>query len=127
MISGRISDSAVHPRDKKTWYIAVAAGGRVENDERRHHWTPGLRSAGRLLDRHRCDRSQDPNVVWVGHGGNNATARRSRTETGSTKSVDGGPNVAEHGTSRVGAHRKDRHRSRNSDCRLSWPRRDLSR
>src|SRR4051794_14798806 len=26
MISGRISDIAVHPRDKKTWYIGVAAG-----------------------------------------------------------------------------------------------------
>src|SRR3954471_21015547 len=27
MISGRISDIAVHPRDKKIWFIGVAAGG----------------------------------------------------------------------------------------------------
>src|SRR5262245_31722379 len=40
MISGRITDLAVHPRDKKTWYIGVAAGGIWKTTNAGTTWTP---------------------------------------------------------------------------------------
>ena len=39
-ISWRISDLAVHPRDKKVWYIAVASGGVWKTSDDGRTWTP---------------------------------------------------------------------------------------
>ena len=43
MISGRIADLAVNPKDKSTWYVAAATGGLWKTDECRHDLESGLR------------------------------------------------------------------------------------
>jgi photosystem II stability/assembly factor-like uncharacterized protein len=89
MISGRISDLAVHPRDKKTWYIGVAAGGVWKTTNAGTTWTPvfdqqSVYSIGTVV----ID-PKNPNVVWVGTGENNAQ-RAVAYGDGIYKSVDAG-------------------------------------
>src|SRR4051812_37992389 len=89
MISGRISDVAVNPRDKKIWYVGVAAGGVWKTTNAGTTWTPvfdqqSTYSIGTIvLD------PKNPNVVWVGSGENNAQRAVSYGD-GVYKSVDGG-------------------------------------
>jgi photosystem II stability/assembly factor-like uncharacterized protein len=89
MISGRITDLAVHPRDKKTWYIGVAAGGVWKTTNAGTTWTPVFDaqptySVGAIV----IDQ-KNPNVVWVGSGENNAQRAVSYGD-GVYKSVDAG-------------------------------------
>jgi photosystem II stability/assembly factor-like uncharacterized protein len=89
MISGRITDLAVHPRDKKTWYIGVAAGGVWKTTNAGTTWTPvfdqqSTYSVGTVV----ID-PKNPNVVWVGTGENNAQ-RAVAYGDGVYKSVDAG-------------------------------------
>ena len=72
MISGRITDLAVDPRDKKTWYVGAAAGGVWKTTNAGTTWTPvfdrqSTYSIGAIV----ID-AKHPNVVWVGTGENNA-------------------------------------------------------
>ncbi|HVZ78958.1 MAG TPA: hypothetical protein VG818_13330 [Gemmatimonadaceae bacterium] len=89
MISGRISDLAVHPRDKATWYVAAASGGLWKTTNAGTTWMPifdgqGSYSIGTVvLD------PNNPNVVWVGTGENNAQRSVSYGD-GVYKSIDGG-------------------------------------
>ncbi len=89
MISGRITDLAVNPRDKKTWYIGVAAGGVWKTTNAGTTWTPifdqqTTYSVGTVV----ID-PKNPNVVWVGSGENNAQ-RAVAYGDGVYKSVDAG-------------------------------------
>lgn len=69
--SGRIADIAVHP-DKKTWYVGVASGGVWKTENAGTTWSPifdgqASYSIGTVtLD------PNDPDVIWVGTGENNA-------------------------------------------------------
>ncbi len=69
--SGRIGDIAVHP-NKRTWYVGVASGGVWKTENAGTTWSPifdgqASYSIGTVtLD------PNDPNVVWVGTGENNA-------------------------------------------------------
>ena len=70
LMSGRISDIAVHPTKRSTWYVAVGSGGVWKTVNAGTTWTPifddqGSYSIGCItLD------PNDPNTVWVGSGEN---------------------------------------------------------
>ena len=40
LVSGRISDIAVHPRHRSTWYVAAASGGVWKTENAGTTWTP---------------------------------------------------------------------------------------
>lgn len=89
MISGRITDIAVNPRDKAMWYVAAASGGLWKTENAGTTWTPvfdhePVYSIGVVtLD------PNNPNVVWVGTGEYNAQRSVSYGD-GVYKSEDGG-------------------------------------
>src|SRR5262249_29260611 len=70
LMSGRISDIAVHPTKPGTWYVAAASGGVWKTTNAGTTWTPIFDdqpsySIGALaLD------PTNPDVVWVGTGEN---------------------------------------------------------
>ncbi|HEU4989371.1 MAG TPA: hypothetical protein VFT41_06295 [Gemmatimonadaceae bacterium] len=89
MISGRITDIAVNPRNESQWYVAAASGGVWKTDNAGTTWTPvfdhePVYSIGVVtLD------PNNPNVVWVGTGEYNAQRSVSYGD-GVYKSQDGG-------------------------------------
>jgi photosystem II stability/assembly factor-like uncharacterized protein len=89
MVSGRISDIAVNPRDKRIWYVGVAAGGVWKTTNAGTTFTPVFDQqttysiANVVIDPH------NPNIVWVGTGENNAQRAVSYGD-GVYKSVDAG-------------------------------------
>jgi photosystem II stability/assembly factor-like uncharacterized protein len=89
MISGRISDLAVNPRDKSTWYVAAATGGLWKTVNAGTTWNPVFDDQGSFslgcvtLD------PNNPLVVWVGTGENNSQRSVSYGD-GVYKSIDGG-------------------------------------
>ena len=87
--SGRIADVAVHPRDKRTWYVAVASGGVWKTTNAGITWTPIFDSEGSYSIADVEIDPVNPNVVWVGTGENNAQRSVSFGD-GVYKSIDGG-------------------------------------
>ncbi len=89
VISGRISDLAVHPTDRSTWYVATASGGLWKTTNAGTSFSPifdGEKSYSIgvvVLD------PNNPNVVWAGTGENNAQRSVSYGD-GVYKSIDGG-------------------------------------
>jgi photosystem II stability/assembly factor-like uncharacterized protein len=89
LVSGRISDIAVHPRQPKRYFVSVASGGVWKTDNAGTTWKPvfdkqGSYSVGCVtLD------PGDPLVVWVGTGENNSQ-RSVGYGDGVYKSIDGG-------------------------------------
>jgi photosystem II stability/assembly factor-like uncharacterized protein len=87
--SGRVSDFAVHPEDRATYYVAVASGGVWKTVNNGTTWKPifdgeGSYSIGCVtLD------PKDPLTVWVGTGENNSQ-RSVGYGDGVYKSTDGG-------------------------------------
>ncbi len=70
LMSGRISDIAIHPQDKSTWYIAVGSGGVWKTVNAGTTWTPvfdaqPVYSIGCVtID------PKNPDTIWVGTGEN---------------------------------------------------------
>jgi photosystem II stability/assembly factor-like uncharacterized protein len=70
LMSGRIADLAIHPKDRATWYVAVGSGGVWKTVNAGTTWTPifddqGSYSIGCLaIDPNR------PDTIWVGTGEN---------------------------------------------------------
>jgi photosystem II stability/assembly factor-like uncharacterized protein len=89
MISGRISDVAVNPRDKKTWYVGAAAGGVWKTTNAGTTWTPVFDGQSSYSVGTVVIDPKNPNVVWVGTGENNAQ-RAVNYGDGVYKSVDAG-------------------------------------
>ncbi|OYV64302.1 MAG: hypothetical protein B7Z72_13420 [Gemmatimonadetes bacterium 21-71-4] len=89
MISGRITDIAVNPRDESQWYVGAASGGLWKTDNAGTTWTPvfdgePVYSIGVVtLD------PNNPSVVWVGTGEYNAQ-RSVAYGDGVYRSEDGG-------------------------------------
>jgi photosystem II stability/assembly factor-like uncharacterized protein len=89
LVSGRVVDLAIDPRDTRTWYVAVASGGVWKTVNAGTTFTPvfdgeGSYSIGCV--------TLDPNdslTVWVGSGENNSQ-RSVAWGDGVYKSVDGG-------------------------------------
>ncbi|MCU0288520.1 MAG: hypothetical protein MUF15_19270, partial [Acidobacteria bacterium] len=89
IMSGRISDIAVHPHDRATWYVAVGSGGVWKTENAGTTWTPIFDSQPSYsigcvsLDPH------NPNIVWVGTG-ENVSGRHVGFGDGIYKSLNGG-------------------------------------
>src|SRR5919201_503452 len=89
LTSGRISDLAVHPKDKKIWYVAAASGGVWKTTNAGTTWTPVFDNEASYSIGTVVIDSKNPSVVWVGTGENNAQ-RSVGYGDGVYKSVDGG-------------------------------------
>src|SRR5687767_4604777 len=89
LTSGRISDIAVHPRDHKIWYVAVASGGVFKTTNAGSTWTPIFDNEASYSIGTIVIDPNNPNVIWVGTGENNAQ-RSVAYGDGVYKSVDGG-------------------------------------
>ena len=89
MISGRIVDLAVNPRDKKVWYIGVAAGGVWKTINAGTTWTPVFDNQSTYSIGTITIDPKNPNTVWVGTGENNAQ-RAVAYGDGVYRSTDGG-------------------------------------
>jgi photosystem II stability/assembly factor-like uncharacterized protein len=90
-ISGRIGDLAVHPKDRDTWYVAVASGGVWKTTNHGVTFTPVFDGEASFAIGVVVIDPGNPNVVWVGTGENNAQRSVSYGD-GVYKSVDGGRN-----------------------------------
>src|SRR5678815_4315114 len=89
LVSGRISDVAVDPTNKKTWYVATAAGGVWKSVNAGLSFTPIFDGEGSFSTGAITIDPKNPNVVWVGSGENNAQ-RVVAYGDGVYKSIDGG-------------------------------------
>jgi len=89
LTSGRVSDFAFHPASKQTFYVSFASGGVWKTENNGITWKSVFDNEGSFaigvveLD------PENPNVVWVGSGENNAQ-RSVGFGDGVYKSVDGG-------------------------------------
>jgi photosystem II stability/assembly factor-like uncharacterized protein len=87
--SGRISDIAIHPYDRSTWYVAVGSGGVWKTVNCGTTWEPifdeqPAYSIGCVtIDPH------NPDVIWVGSG-ENVSGRHVGFGDGIYKSTNGG-------------------------------------
>ena len=89
LTSGRISDVAVDPTNKKTWYVATAAGGVWKSVNAGLSFTPVFDGEGSFSIGAITIDPKNPNVIWVGSGENNAQ-RVVAYGDGVYKSIDGG-------------------------------------
>lgn len=87
--SGRVSDIAIHPRNKNTWYIAAASGGVFKTVNAGTTFTPIFDGQGSYSIGCLAIDPNNPNVVWVGTGENN-NQRSVAYGDGVYKSEDGG-------------------------------------
>jgi photosystem II stability/assembly factor-like uncharacterized protein len=89
LMSGRVSDLAIHPQDQSTWYVAVGSGSLWKTTNSGTTWDPifddqGSYSIGCItLD------PNNPEVVWVGTG-ENVGGRHVGYGDGVYRSRDGG-------------------------------------
>jgi photosystem II stability/assembly factor-like uncharacterized protein len=89
IMSGRISDIAIHPKNRRVWYVAVGSGGVWKTENAGTTWTPifddqSSYSIGCLtLD------PNNPETVWVGTG-ENVSGRHVGYGDGVYKSLNGG-------------------------------------
>lgn len=87
--SGRISDLAVHPTDKSTYYVATASGGVWKTSNNGTTYEPIFDNEGSYSIGCVTLDPSNPNVVWVGTGENN-NQRSVGYGDGVYKSEDGG-------------------------------------
>ena len=89
LTSGRVSDFAFHPTQSQTFYVSMASGGVWKTENNGITWESVFDNEGSFaigvveLD------PNNPNIVWVGSGENNAQ-RSVGYGDGVYKSVDGG-------------------------------------
>ena len=89
VISGRISDLAIHPTKRSTWYVATASGGLWKTTNAGTKFDPIFDKEGSFAIGVVSLSPCNPNVVWVGTGENNAQRSVSYGD-GVYKSEDGG-------------------------------------
>ena len=89
LTSGRISDVAIDPSDKRTWYVGVAAGGVWKSTNGGISFTPIFDGQGSFSIGALAIDPRNRSVVWVGTGENNAQ-RVVAYGDGIYKSIDGG-------------------------------------
>ena len=89
LTSGRISDVAIDPSDKRTWYVGVAAGGVWKSTNGGISFTPIFDGQGSFSIGALAIDPGNRSVVWVGTGENNAQ-RVVAYGDGIYKSIDGG-------------------------------------
>ncbi len=89
VVSGRISDVAIHPANKSIWYVAAASGGVWKTANAGTSFSPIFDGEGSYSIGEVAIDPNNPNVVWVGTGENNAQRSVSYGD-GVYKSIDGG-------------------------------------
>ncbi len=89
LTSGRISDIAIHPSAKSTWYVAAASGGVWKSVNAGTTWTPIFDDQGSYAIGALAIDPADPLTVWVGTGENNSQ-RSVGYGDGIYRSTDGG-------------------------------------
>ncbi len=89
LMSGRVSDIAVHPRDRAHYFVAVASGGVWKTVNSGTTWEPLFDGEGSFSIGCVTIDPGNPLVVWVGTGENNSQ-RSVAYGDGVYKSVDGG-------------------------------------
>ena len=89
LMSGRISDIVIHPKDKATWYVAAGSGGVWKTENAGMNWTPVFDAqASYSIGCLTLDPS-NPEVVLVGTG-ENVSGRHVGYGDGVYKSLNGG-------------------------------------
>ena len=91
LTSGRVTDIAVHPSDKSTWYVAAGSAGVWKTVNGGTTWTPVFEDQGAYSIGVLAIDPKDPLTVWVGTGENNSQ-RSVGYGDGVYKSMDGGAN-----------------------------------
>jgi photosystem II stability/assembly factor-like uncharacterized protein len=91
LMSGRIGDFAVNPRDKHEYFVAVASGGVWKTVNGGITWSPVFDSQGSYSIGCVALDPQNANAVWVGTGENNSQ-RSVGFGDGVYRSLDGGKN-----------------------------------
>lgn len=89
LMSGRISDIAIHPQDRSTWYIAVGSGGVWKTVNSGTTWTPIFDTQPSYSIGCVTIDPKHPDVVWVGTG-ENVSGRHVGYGDGIYKSLNGG-------------------------------------
>ncbi len=89
LLSGRVSDLAVHAGNKKIWYVATASGGLWKTTNAGTTFSPIFDDQGSYSIGAVVIDPRNPNVVWVGTGENNAQRSVSYGD-GVYKPIDGG-------------------------------------
>jgi photosystem II stability/assembly factor-like uncharacterized protein len=89
LTSGRISDLAIHPVERTTWYVAVASGGVWKTVNAGTTWSPVFDREGSYSIGCVTIDPRDPLTVWVGSGENNSQ-RSVGYGDGVYRSTDGG-------------------------------------
>ncbi|MEO1582512.1 MAG: glycosyl hydrolase [Pseudomonadota bacterium] len=109
LMSGRISDIAIHPDRQSTWYVATGSGGIWKTENRGTTWTPifddeAVYSIGCItID------PNNPNVIWAGTG-ENISGRHTSFGNGLYRSRDAGKSWEQMGledSERIGMIRID--------------------
>ena len=68
LMSGRISDIAIHPEDENTWYLAVGSGGVWKTVNAGITWIPIFDDEGSYSIGCVTIDPNNPNIIWVGTG-----------------------------------------------------------
>ncbi len=89
LMSGRISDIAIHPEDENTWYVAVGSGGVWKTTNAGVTWKSIFDGQGSYSIGCLSIDPQNPNIVWVGSG-EDVGGRHVGYGDGIYKSEDGG-------------------------------------
>jgi photosystem II stability/assembly factor-like uncharacterized protein len=89
IMSGRISDIVIHPRERQVWYVAVGSGGVWKTVNAGTTWTPIFdNEASYSIGCITLD-PVNPEIVWVGTG-ENVSGRHVGYGDGVYKSLNGG-------------------------------------
>jgi hypothetical protein len=70
IMSGRISDIEVHPRNRSTWYVAAGSGGVWKTVNAGTTWTPVFDEQPSYSIGEITIDPTNPEVIWVGTGEN---------------------------------------------------------
>lgn len=89
LMSGRVSDIVVHPKDQSTWYVAVGSGNLWKTTNAGTTWTPIFEDQGSYSIGCVTLDPNNPEVVWIGTG-ENVSGRHVGYGDGVYRSRDGG-------------------------------------
>jgi photosystem II stability/assembly factor-like uncharacterized protein len=88
-MGGRVSDIAVHPQDRRTWYVTAGSGGVWKTTNAGTTFTPVFDDQGSFSIGTVTIDPNNPEVVWVGTG-ENVSGRHVAWGDGIYRSRDGG-------------------------------------
>ena len=89
LMSGRISDIAIHPRNRRTWYVAAGSGGVWKTENAGLSWKPIFDAQSSYSIGCVTLDPGNPETVWVGTG-ENVSGRHVGYGDGVYKSLNGG-------------------------------------